>query len=157
MKPKRGDVREDGMVFWKCRGDGYEWWVPPSKIQELRSKANAKSARYKELNKEKERERHRLIYHKRKDKKLETQRRRVRRKLFSNEDGSSFDLWIASVSRPNKTFEIIANLQPDPGQTLAELIHKLSGYAMDVCEQIANPPVIEDAPPAKPTPQPDLF
>lgn len=34
----------------------------------------------------------------------------------------------------------IANLQPDPGQTLAELIHELSGYAMDVCEQIANPP-----------------
>ena len=77
--------------------------------------------------------------------------------MFSNEDGSSFDSWIASVSRPNKTFEIVANLQPDPGQTLAELIHELSGYAMEVCEQIANPPVIEDAPPVKPEPQPDLF
>jgi hypothetical protein len=59
--------------------------------------------------------------------------------------------------QPEKTFESIANLQPDPGQTLAELIHELSGYAMEVCEQIANPPVIEDAPLAQPTPQPDLF
>jgi hypothetical protein len=157
MKPKRGDVREDGLVFWKSRGDGYEWWVHPSKMPKLRSKANDKSARYKAANTEKERERHRLIYHKKKGIRLEMQRRRARRKLFINEDGSSFDSWIESVSRPNKTFEIIANLQPDPGQTLAELIHQLSGYAMEVCEQIANPPVIEDAPTAQPTPQPDLF
>lgn len=76
---------------------------------------------------------------------------------FQREDGSSYDCWIKSLKLPSKTFEAIANLQPDPGQTLAELIHELSGYAMEVCEQIANPPVIEDAPLAQPTPQPDLF
>ena len=64
---------------------------------------------------------------------------------------------MSSLSKSHAVFESIANLQPDPGQTLAELIHQLSGYAMEVCEQIANPPVIEDAPTAQPTPQPDLF
>jgi hypothetical protein len=87
----------------------------------------------------------------------EQKRRRNRKIQFTKEGGSSFKAWLASLNQSHKTFESIANLQPDPGQTLAELIHELSGYAMDVCEQIANPPVAEEAPPAQPTPQPDLF
>ena len=91
------------------------------------------------------------------EREIQLARRRNRKKAFIKEDGSSFESWLTSLRQPGLTFAAIANLQPNPGQTLAELIHKLSGYAMEVCEQIANPPVIEDPQPAQPTPQPDLF
>jgi len=45
----------------------------------------------------------------------------------------------------------IFRLTPDEGQTLAELIHELSGYPMELCEQIANPPEPE------PEPQPEML
>ncbi len=110
--------------------------------EERRARKAERMRKYREANKEKLAERG---------------RRRHRRKVFAKEDGSSYQAWLASLKQPAVVIIAIANLQPDPGQTLAELIHELSGYAMDVCEQIANPPVIEDAPPAKSTPQPDLF
>jgi hypothetical protein len=131
-----------------------------------------RNRRYSEANKEKEAERKRRYCEANKKKMAEYQRRyeeankekkthrnrcRKRQIAFLKEDGSSFESWLFSLIRPTAAFETIANLQPDLGQTLAELIHELSGYAMDVCEQIANPPVIEDAPPAKSIPQPDLF
>ncbi len=73
-------------------------------------------------------------------------------------NGDSYRVWVSSkTKRMEKLASEIANLTPEEGQTLTELIHELSGYAMEVCEQIANPPVAEDAPPAQPTPQPDLF
>ena len=113
--------------------------------------------RYREANKEKMTKRKNQHYKANKDK-LSEKGSRINRKIrFAKEDGSSFQAWLASLYNPNKVFQAIANLQPDPGQTLAELIHELSGYAMEVCQQIANPPVIQDAPPAEPTPQPDLF
>ena len=76
---------------------------------------------------------------------------------FQREDGSSYDCWIKSLKLPSKTFAAIANLQPDPGQTLTELIHELSGYAMEVCEQIANPLILEGSPALTPPAAPDLF
>ncbi len=112
---------------------------------------------YREANKGKVAERKRRYCEANKEKHSELSRRRHRRKVFAKEDGSSYQAWLASLKQPAAVIIAIANLQPDPGQTLAELIHELSGYAMDVCEQIANPPVIEDAPPAQPEPQPDLF
>lgn len=113
--------------------------------------------RYREANKETMAKRKSQHYKTNKDK-LSEKGSRINRKIrFAKEDGSSFQAWLASLYNPNKVFQAIANLQPDSGQTLAELIHKLSGYAMDVCEQIANPPVIEYPQPAQPTPQPDLF
>ena len=112
---------------------------------------------YRQFNKWKEAERIRRYMEANKDKVAERLRRYYRRKRFIQEDGSSFQEWLASLQQAPKVFAAIANLQPDPGQTLAELIHELSGYAMEVCEQIANPPVIQDAPPAQLEPQPDLF
>ena len=113
--------------------------------------------RYREANKETMAKRKSQHYKTNKDK-LSEKGSRINRKIrFAKEDGSSFQAWLASLYNPNKVFQAIANLQPDPGQTLAELIHQLSGYAMEVCEQIANPKVIEDPQPAQPTPQPDLF
>ena len=126
----------------------------------------------KEANKEKEAERQRRWREANKDKQLKQQhrwretnkekhsemkRRWLRRKGFSRENGSSFEAWVSSVRKPALVFEVIANLQPDPGQTLAELIHELSGYAMEVCEQIANPTVIDDTPALTPPPAEDLF
>jgi hypothetical protein len=118
----------------------------------------AETARqHREANKEKLAEQQRQHYQANKEKVVEMQRLRNRSKGFAREDGSSFQAWLASLTRSHKVFLAIANLTPNEGQTLAELIHELSGYAMDVCEQIANPPVAEEAPPAQPTPQPDLF
>ena len=113
--------------------------------------------RYYQANKEKEAERNHLYNQSNKEKLNELSRRRRRRKGFTQEDGSSFQEWLASLVQPEKTFEAIANLTPDPGQTLAELIHELSGYAMEVCEQIANPQVIEESPALTPPPAEDLF
>jgi len=113
--------------------------------------------RYREANIDKVIEKDRQYCKINNEKLKERHRRLRRRKSFIKENGASFQEWLASVCIPSATFEAIANLQPDPGQTLAELIHELSGYAMEVCEQIANPPVAEDDLPAQPTPQPDLF
>jgi len=118
----------------------------------------AETARqYREANKEKMAQTARRYSEANKEKMAQTKRRRSRKIQFTKEDGSSFQAWLASLTYFHRKFEAIANLTPDPGQTLAELIHELSGYAMEVCEQIANPPVAEEAPPAQPTPQPDLF
>lgn len=118
-----------------------------------------KSRQYHEANKDTITERKRRNYEANKEKMAERNRKYLRQKSFAKEDGSSFQAWLASLYNPNKVkvFEAIANLQPDPGQTLAELIHELSGYAMAVCEQIANPPVIEDSPALTPPAAPDLF
>ena len=113
--------------------------------------------RYQETNKEKIAEQKRRYREANKENVADKKRRKSRRKCFTREDGSSFQSWLAGLYNRSAVFEAIANLQPDPGQTLAELIHELSGYAMEVCEQIANPPVIEEPQPTQPEPQPDLF
>jgi hypothetical protein len=122
-----------------------------------KEKVVERQRQYREANKEKVVERTRQYREANKEKLLERTRQKNRKIQFAKEDGSSFQAWLASLTQSYKVFPAIANLTPDPGQTLAELIHELSGYAMDVCEQIANPPVAEEAPPAQPTPQPDLF
>ena len=122
-----------------------------------REKDLERKRQWREANKEKEAERKRRYREASREKEAHRNRCRKRQIAFLKEDGSSFQAWLASLKNRTLTFKSIANLQPDPGQTLAELIHELSGYAMGVCEQIANPPVIEDAPTAQPEPQPDLF
>lgn len=112
---------------------------------------------YREANKEAVAERNRRYLEANKEAMAEKTRRCTRRNAFTKEDGSSFRAWMASLYRPSNVFAAIANLQPDPGQTLAQLIHELSGYAMDVCEQIANPTVLEGSPALTPPAAPDLF
>lgn len=113
--------------------------------------------RYFEANKKAVMEQKRRYREANKEALAEQKRRYHRRNGFSKEDGSSFQAWVASLTTSSRVFSAIANLQPDPGQTLTELIHELSGYAMEVCEQIANPPVIEDSPALTPPAAPDLF
>ena len=126
--------------------------------REANKEAVAEQARrYYEANKEAVAEQKRRYREANKEAVAEQKRRRMRRKGFARENGSSFSAWLASLVQPSSVFIAIANLQPKPGQTLAELIHELSGYSMDVCEQIANPPVIEDSPALTPPPAPDLF
>jgi hypothetical protein len=127
-------------------------WRVANKEKEAEQKS-----RYRLANKEKLIERNRRYSETNREKLIERMRRYNRRRSFAKEDGSSFQSWLAGLYNRSAVFESIANLTPDPGQTLTELIHELSGYAMEVCEQIANPPVIEDAQPAQPAPQPDLF
>ena len=113
--------------------------------------------RYRETNKEALTEQRRQYCEANKEAMAERRRRCHRRNGFSKEDGSSLRAWSASLHNRGKIFAAIANLTPDPGQTLAQLIHKLSGYAMDVCEQIANPPILEGSPALTPPAAPDLF
>ena len=113
--------------------------------------------RYIEANKESVREKDRQYREANKEAVAERNRRWTRRNGFAKEDGSSLSAWSASVYNRGKAFAAIANLTPDPGQTLAQLIHELSGYAMEVCEQIANPPATEDSPALTPPAAPDLF
>ena len=113
--------------------------------------------RWFEANKEARAKKDRQYRKANKEARAERQRRYTRQYAFTKEDGSSFQAWVASLTASSKVFAAIANLQPDPGQTLTELIHKLSGYAMEVCEQIANPPVTEDSPALTPPAAPDLF
>ena len=122
-----------------------------------KEKAAEKQRKHYKANKEEMAERNRRYSEANKEKLAEGKRRYHRRKVFAKEDGSSFEAWLASLNKPASIFIAIANLQPDPGQTLTQLIHELSGYAMEVCEQIANPPVIEEPQPTQPEPQPDLF
>ena len=125
---------------------------------EANKEARAEKGRlYREANKEARAEKGRLYREANKEARAERQRRYTRQYAFTKEDGSSFRAWMASLYRPSNIFAAIANLTPKPGQTLAQLIHELSGYAMEVCEQIANPPVTEDSPALTPPAAPDLF
>jgi hypothetical protein len=156
MKPKWGDVREDGLVFWGLRGK-LERWMTVEQFSKAKNNVLSRNKTRKEVSGSKLFDYHKSYREKHESLIKERKRHESRKRGFRRENGLSYDYWIKSLNLPSKTFEAIANLQPDPGQTLTELIHELSGYAMAVCEQIANPPVIEDAPPAQPTPQPDLF
>ena len=125
---------------------------------EANKEARAEKGRlYREANKEARAEKDRQYRKANKEARAERQRRYTRQYAFTKEDGSSFRAWTASLYRPSNIFAAIANLTPKPGQTLAQLIHELSGYAMEVCEQIANPTVIEDSPALTPPAAPDLF
>lgn len=46
VKRKRGDVREDGMVFWVLNNRGREVWVTPEKAQKYRDNSNRANQRY---------------------------------------------------------------------------------------------------------------
>ena len=113
--------------------------------------------RYFEANKKAVTEQKRRYREANKEALAEQKRRYHRRNGFSKEDGSSFQAWVARLTTSSRVFSAIATLQPDPGQTLTELIHELSGYAMEVCEQIANPPILEGSPALTPPADPDLF
>jgi hypothetical protein len=49
---KRGDVREDGMVFRNYTGRGTEWWVTPEKLAEMRNQNSKDMVKWRGDNKE---------------------------------------------------------------------------------------------------------
>ena len=50
-KYKRGDVREDGMVFRNYTGRGTEWWVTPEDLAAMRERNKAERKQYYKKNK----------------------------------------------------------------------------------------------------------
>jgi len=51
-KYKRGDVREDGMVFRNYTGRGTEWWVTPEELAAMRERNKIERKKYCKNNKE---------------------------------------------------------------------------------------------------------
>lgn len=50
---KRGDVREDGMVFRNYTGRGTEWWVTPEKLAEMKKCNASDRGKFRKENKDK--------------------------------------------------------------------------------------------------------
>jgi hypothetical protein len=147
-KWKRGDIGPDGRVFWRY-GKQYrngEQWIDADRFQQLYEKVAEVGRRYKQENRENVAER---------------VRRTRAKKIFRKSSPKTIFDFYKSLRIPIQTFAAIFSLTPDEGQTLAELIHELSGYPMELCEQIANPPEPEPEPTPEPQPPPvilpDLF
>jgi hypothetical protein len=167
MSWKRGDIGPDGRVFWGKTGKR-EWWMTPDKYQANlekvadqarrwaeanREKVAERERRYREANREKRSEQRRRHYEANRQKRAEKKRRHDLKLAFIRLDGTTPEAWLDSIGgRLGRHIQAIYKLEPDPGQTLAELIHQLSGFPMTTCEYIANPPEPETQPPS-----PDLF
>jgi hypothetical protein len=169
-KWKRGDIGPDGRLFWRYHKQipGGVNWITREKFLEYMEKD--KEHQKIQYLKNPQKIKRRVGRYRVKNLPLvrDCKRRSYMNKTLKKADGSSYETWLLSLVNPTHTINAIFRLQPDPGQTLAEFIHELSGYPMEVCEQIANPPapVEEYTQPEKldnPTPAdtlpvgPDLF
>lgn len=131
--------------------------------QENREKVTENKRRYYQKNREKWAEAGRRYYQENREKLSEAGRRRNLKKTLQNSTPETLHQFYALLPQPHHTLAAIFSLTPDEGQTLAELIHELSGYPMELCEQIANPPEPETEPEPTPEPRPkpvilpDLF
>jgi hypothetical protein len=131
--------------------------------QENREKATERMRRYQQENREKLAENRRRYQQENREKLAENRRRKKLKNALQKINPKTLQQFYASLTIPRTTLAAIFSLTPDEGQTLAELIHKLSGYPMKLCEQIANPPDPEPEPQPTPEPQPppvilpDLF
>jgi hypothetical protein len=142
-------------VFWgydKSFAGGIRW-MPKEAFAKKCEKEIERNQAYRAKNQENLKEYRRAYKEKNRGKLYDLKRRRILRISFKKNDGASLQCWMGSLKRDWNTFRAIANLTPNPGQTIAELIHELSGYPMEVCEQIANPP----EPEILVNPGPDLF
>lgn len=177
-KWKKGDIGPDGRVFWSY-GKKYrnsERWMTLEQYTKEHKRHMDNNRRWREKNVQKlkeQKQRHYLRHsedhkarlygwrEKNPDRFKEQRRRQYLKKSLSNYNGVSYEAWLQSLPKPHCTLAAIDALTPAPGQTLAELIHELSGYPMETCEMIANPPEPEklDNPPEPPTLAggPDLF
>jgi len=162
-KWKRGDIGPDGRVFWeydKSSKNG-EYWINADKFKQLREKVLEAKRHYRQENREKLAEAKRRYDQKNREKLAERDRRIKLKKTLQKSTPKTLHQFYASLKQPRTTLAAIFSLTPDEGQTLAELIHELSGYPMELCEQIANPPEPEPEPIPEPQPAlkilPDLF
>jgi hypothetical protein len=120
--------------------------------QENREKVEEDARRYYQENREKMAEDARRYYQENREKGIEASRRRKLKKTLQKSTPKTLHQFYALLTKPRLTLAAIFLLSPDEGQTLAELIHELSGYPMELCEQIANPP--DPEPETEPTPEP---
>jgi hypothetical protein len=129
--------------------------------QENREKVKHGDLRYKQENREKVLQNARIHYQENREKITAGLRRIGLKKTLQKASPKTLQEFYNSLSKPYHTLAAILSLTPDEGQTLAELIHELSGYPMGLCEQIANPPEPEPEPTPEPKPPPvilpDLF
>lgn len=164
-KWKRGDIGPDGRVFLQyeksCKNG--ERWIDADRFQKLHENRKEQIRRYHQENHEKLKEQHRRWHQENREKVLEAKRRYKLEKTLKKSSPKTLQEFYNSLSKPHQTINAIFSLAPDEGQTLAELIHELSGYPMELCEQIANPPEPTTDPQPTPEPQPppvilpDLF
>jgi hypothetical protein len=165
-------------VFWQY-GEQYqngERWIDADKYKQLyekeigqlrrwhqenREKAAEDRRRYRQENREKIAEDRRRYRQENREKVAEVKRRRNLKITLQKSTPKTLQEFYDSLYRPSRVITAIFSLTPDEGQTLAELIRELSGYPMDLCEQIANPPEPEPEPIPEPQPAlkilPDLF
>jgi hypothetical protein len=47
LTPRRGDLREDGMIFWSFSNKDYEWWVTKSHYDDLTLKQDIALIKYR--------------------------------------------------------------------------------------------------------------
>jgi Mg/Co/Ni transporter MgtE len=120
--------------------------------QENREKLAEAARRYQQENREKLAEAKRRWQQENRENILESLRRKNLKKRLQKSSPKTISEFYASLTQPHQTIAAILALTPDEGQTLAQLIHELSGYPMELCEQIANPP--EPEPETEPTPEP---
>jgi hypothetical protein len=162
-KWKQGDIGPDGRVFWNYRKDckNGQYWVSADIFQQFRAKELEAKRRHYQENREKLAEYRRRHYQENREKVAESTRRIGLKKTLQKSTPKTLQQFYASLTQPRQAFAAIFSLAPDEGQTLAELIHELSGYPMELCEQIANPPEPEPEPTPEPQPAfkilPDLF
>jgi hypothetical protein len=149
-KWKRGDIGPDGRVFWKYKKSykNGEYWASLDQFEKLKDKKRD----------EKKQSLHRIryerpdIYREMARKKVKTKRLNRLKKTFQKISPNTLQEFYNLLNSPSHTISAIFSLVPNKGQTLAELIYELSGYEMELCEQIANPP--EPEPTVEPKPQP---
>jgi hypothetical protein len=71
VEPKRGDIREDGMVFLCLRKSGSERWVTKEQFEELRIKGNQSCKRYAIKNPDKIYQRNKRYYENNREREIE--------------------------------------------------------------------------------------
>jgi len=163
-----------------------ERWIDADGFQQLHENRKEQSRRYIQENREKVTEVKRRYHQKNREKAAEARRRRIHENREKYSDASRRDYqenrekyieatrryrlkktlkkstpktlhqFYALSPQIQRILAAIFSLTPDEGQTLAELIHELSGYPMELCEQIANPSEPEPEPQPTPEPQPAL-
>ena len=78
---KRGDVREDGRMFWCYQGTGKEYWVTPENFERKKEKLREEKQKRRKENPEKAREADKKWAEKNKEKLREYRRRHRERNL----------------------------------------------------------------------------
>lgn len=126
------------MIFWSY-DRGKEYWIAPDVYEVKKTQFKKKKIEWERKNHDAQRRYVKRLRANNPERYAQCVRRASLRRTFKKYDGSSYERWIASIQNPIVTLTAIYKLEPKQNQTLAELIHELSGYPIKTCEKIANP------------------